>query len=188
MKKSLFLLPLLAAFALCGCGDNGGGGSGGGGGGSGGGGGGSGGGGGGGTLGALIAKITMKNPSSTGTKVSDDEYTWSKNGCEVKVETYKNEEANQYVAKAVELSKQNEMRVYNKYLMTLSSDQEFSAFKVICTTFSDGKYNYDDPNLEGATFEFDGTDTTTVYLDQPASEWEVYAYKQIRVTAVEFYK
>lgn len=45
MKKSLFLLPLLAAFALCGCGDNGGGGSGGGGGGSGGGGGGGGGGG-----------------------------------------------------------------------------------------------------------------------------------------------
>lgn len=44
MKKGLFLLPLLAAFALCGCGDNGGGGSGGGGGGSGGGGGGGGGG------------------------------------------------------------------------------------------------------------------------------------------------
>ena len=32
MKKSLFLLPLLTAFALCGCGDNGGGGGGGGGG------------------------------------------------------------------------------------------------------------------------------------------------------------
>ena len=72
---------------------------------------------------------------------------------------------------------------------TLSCTQAFSAFKVVCTDFSESKYVWDDPHLEGATFEFDGNITTTVHLDSAATSFsDIYAYKQVRIASIEFFK
>lgn len=198
MKKSLFLLPLLGlGLVLGGCqlpffGGNNGGGSGNGSGtgtgtgtGTGGGGGGQTTGGGTTVEGTLLATIDMTNPATSGTKVSDDEYTWSSGGCTVRVKT--NTNTNQNVATAVSSSGSYEMRLYNKFTATLECTQNFKAFVLTSTTYSDSKYVYDDPNFDNATVSFDGNITTTVTLNTPSTSFEIYAYKQIRVASIAFY-
>ena len=175
MKKSLFLLPLLAGLALCGCnddkdkGNNDDGGNKGP------------------ELGELIGKIEMKNPSGKAKDVTDTSCYFESGDCKVTIDKYNNEK--DLVSTAVSASGKNEFRLYYGMKAVLSCSKEFSAFKVVTTTYSDSKYVYDSPNFENATAYFDGTCTTTVVLEESAKSFDsVYAYKQIRIDSIEFYK
>lgn len=183
MKKSLFLLPLLAAFALCGCGDNGGGGGSGGGG---------GGGGGGGDdpapVGEKIGSVKLYNQTDCEDKEADP-LVYSNGKCSVMIEQG---EAKQSLAEAVAASKTYEMRVYAHMMLTFSCDVEFSSLDVKFSTYAqkDGTtYYFDFDDAEG--MESNDVDESKgiahVTLEEAAKEWSIDNWHQTRIDSVTFY-
>ena len=183
MKKSLFLLPLLAGLMLCGCNDDKGGdtptptptpsptptptptpGP----------------------VGELIGKVDLTNPGSKASNVTDDSCVFASGSMTI---TVSRGDCTQTVTQAVSASGSHEFRLYNKMSAVLSCTEAFSSFKVECTTFGDNAYIWDDPHLTGATFEFDGNITTTVHLNAASTSFSnIYAYKQVRIASISFYK
>ena len=183
MKKSLFLLPLLAAFALCGCGDNGGGGTGGGGSGGGGGGGGGGSGGGGGEItGELLGTVTLSKNKDMG-----DPGVFEKGNVSVVIEQG---ECAQTVEEAAGKTGNYEFRVYAHMLITFSANSNFSQLLIKYSSHTEGTktYYFDYEEMAGATNEFDNDKCEAVVtLDNAAKSYTFDCWHQTRIASVSFY-